>query len=174
MIRFWLIVLGLALLLAAGGCGYHPPGRGEGQGALAAVGKLRIEPFVNPGSEPFLEVSFTNALVSEFSRRGGFRVVEALEEADAVLSGAVTSYRTDAISYDQDDNILEFRSSMSVNALLRRSADDRVLWKGLVSWAQEYPAGLEKNIQEDNEAAAIALISRRLAEELYFRLSDDF
>ncbi len=63
---------------------------------------------------------------------------------------------------------------MSVNALLRRSSDDRVLWKGVVSWTQAYPAGDEKNIQEDNEAAAIALISRRLAEELYFRLNDDF
>ncbi len=109
MSRFRTAWLGLALVLIAGGCGYHLPGKGEGQGALAEVQNLRIEPFANARFEPFLEVSFSNAVVSEFARRGSFRVVEGAEDADAVLGGTVTDYRTDAISYDSNDNVLEYR-----------------------------------------------------------------
>ena len=43
-----------------------------------------------------------------------------------------------------------------------------------MSWNEEYPGGLDKGKQEDDKQMAIRQISDRLAEEFYFRLTDNF
>ncbi len=91
-----------------------------------------------------------------------------------MLEGVISSYRTRAYSYDKNDDISEYRSTMVVNAKLRQVEDDRLLWQGQVSWDDEYPAADDKSLQEDFEQQAIEEISLRLAEELFYRLLDDF
>jgi hypothetical protein len=86
----------------------------------------------------------------------------------------VTAYSTSPISYDRNDVITEYRSTMTIAVTLRQTADDRILWKGSIDWSEEYPANLDKGVQEDNEAAAIAVIVDQLAQELYFRIMENF
>ncbi|MCK4690258.1 MAG: molecular chaperone, partial [Desulfuromonadales bacterium] len=93
---------------------------------------------------------------------------------EAVLEGVISSYRTRAYSYDKNDDISEYRSTMVVNAKFRQVEDGRLLWQGQVSWDDEYPAADDKSLQEDFEQEAIEEISLRLAEELFYRLLDDF
>jgi outer membrane lipopolysaccharide assembly protein LptE/RlpB len=166
---------GLGLLFAAlllGGCGYHLPGRGAG--LPAEVQTLYIELFSNRTTEPFLENRITDRVTDRFARKRSLRLVEKRDRADAILTGVVTSYLTTPISYDRRDVITEYRSTMTIAVTLRQTADDRVLWKGSVDWSEEYPASLDKSVQEDNEAAAIAGIVDRLSQELYFRIMENF
>lgn len=162
----------LAAVLLLGGCGYHLPGRGEN--LPPEVQTLHIELFGNRTTEPFLENRITDSVTDRFARKRTLRLVEKGERADAVLSGVVAAYRTTPISYDRNDVITEYRSTMSIAATLRQTADDRVLWKGSVDWSEEYPASLDKSAQEDNEAAAIVVIVDRLAQELYSRIMENF
>jgi outer membrane lipopolysaccharide assembly protein LptE/RlpB len=162
----------LVILSLLAGCGYHPPGRG---GNLPAeVRTLHIELFANRTAEPFVENGITDLVTDEFARSRYLRLSEDKERADAVLSGAVSAYSTVPISYDRNDEITEYRSALTITATLRRAADGKVLWKGDLSWDEEYPSSDDKAVQEDNEAEAILLISDRLAEELYFRIVDNF
>lgn len=169
MRRLWLL---LAAVLLLGGCGYHLPGRGSG--LPPEVQSLHIELFTNRTAEPFLENRITDSVTDRFARKRTLRLVEKRDLADAVLSGVVTGYNTTPISYDRNDVITEYRSTMTIAVTLRQTADDRVLWKGSVDWSEEYPASLDKSALEDNEAAAIAVIVDRLAQELYFRIMENF
>lgn len=169
MIRLFLC---LALLTPLWGCGYHIPGRASS--LPPEVQTLYVELFTNRTVEPFLENRLTDLVTEEFARRSVLRLTEDRERADAVLSGSVTTYATAPVSYGRDDEITEYRSSLTLSAMLRRRSDGKALWKGDLSWTEEYPSSDDKSAQEDNEEAAITEISARLAEELYFRIVDNF
>lgn len=164
------LLLAVALLL--GGCGYHLPGRGDN--LPADVQSLYVELFANRTVEPFLENRITDAVIDWFASKRDFTMVEDRSRADAVLSGTITAYDTKPISYDRNDVITEYRSTLTIAVTLRRSADERVLWRGSLGWSEEYPASLDKSAQEDNESAAIDVIGDRLAQELYFRIMENF
>jgi outer membrane lipopolysaccharide assembly protein LptE/RlpB len=161
----------VALLLLTG-CGYHFSGRGSN--LPSEVQSIYIELFSNRTAEPFLENSITNSVIERFARKRALRPIEKRDIADAILSGVVVGYSTSPISYDRNDVITEYRSTMTINVALRQTADDRILWKGDLDWSEEYPASLDKSVQEDNEAAAIAVIVDRLAQELYYRILENF
>ncbi len=155
------------------GCGYRPPG--EGLSPYEGVHVLQVEQFANRTFEPFLEVALTNEVIKRFSRSRTFSIdANGHQAAEGVLAGSIEFYSTDPISYDRNDDILEYRSRMIIEALLRRRSDGRVLWKGRLEWTEEYPASEVNILQEEREAAAIDIIAARLAEELFVRIADDF
>ena len=162
----------LLLLLTVVGCGYHFPAQG---GALpGGVQKIFLPLFANETAEPRLENYLSSKVSEVFARNANLLQVEDRQQAEAVLEGVISSYRTRAYSYDKNDDISEYRSTMVVNAKLRQVEDGRLLWQGQVSWDDEYPAADDKSLQEDFEQQAIEEISLRLAEELFYRLLDDF
>lgn len=165
------ILVVIAVLLLAG-CGYHLQGRSSN--LPPDVQTLYIEMFSNRTMEPLLENYITDRVVDRFARTGTMRLVESPGLADAVLSGTIIRYSTMPISYDRRDVITEYRSIMAIAGTLQQRSDERVLWKGTVEWSEEYPASLDKSVQEDNETAAIEVISERLSQELYFRIMENF
>jgi outer membrane lipopolysaccharide assembly protein LptE/RlpB len=163
---------GILLLFSLGGCGYHLAGRGE---VLPPdVHTLYIQMFGNRTYKAFLEDEVTNTVTEQFVQGKHLRLAENPAGANAILSGEVTAYTSRPIAYDHDDNILQYRASMTVNAVLKRAGDEKVLWKGNVTWTEAYSANQNKSVQYDNESAAIAVISERNAQELYFRIMDNF
>jgi outer membrane lipopolysaccharide assembly protein LptE/RlpB len=138
------------------------------------VHRVFIELFQNRTLQPLLENEITNAVTERLSRGRALTLVRGADQGDAVLSGMVTFYETVPISYDTQDDIVEYRSTMSIAAVLRRTGNGPVVWSGSVTWNEEYPANRDKALQEDNEAAAIAEISDRLADELYSRVVSNF
>lgn len=165
-------ILGLVALVLASGCGYRP--LGQGVGLPAGVESIYIPLFVNRSLEPFLENELTRDVVEEFSRRQGLRVIEDVARADARLEGEVLSFGAQAVSFGPQDRITQYRAAITIGAVLRRSDTGMVLWQGQLSRSQLYPVVDDKSAQEDNEQAAIRVISRRLAEDLYVRLHDNF
>ncbi len=166
--RYFLVIFLLPLTLL--GCGYTPLAMGPGIG----VNTLFIEPMVNRTAEPFLDSLVTNSVKERFGRDNRLTLVKNRMEAEAVLAGQVSNYSRTAISYDQDDTIQEYRSSVTVVASLRRISDGKILWKGNVSWSEESENSSDLSSQEDNETSAIQEITERLAEELYYRFQEDF
>lgn len=166
------LLLALLLVVLVAGCGYHLPGRGNN--LPEDVQTLYVAHFTNRTAEPFLEDQVTDLVTREFGLRQVLQLTEDASSADAVLSGSVVSYANRSISYASDDEISEYRSVMTISADLRRSSDGKSLWKGKLSWDEEYPSSDDKTAQEDNEAAAIEEIVARLAEELYFRIVENF
>ena len=170
--RHFSALLLLSLLFVVSGCGYHLPGRG---GALPAdVQTASLEMFANGTLEPFLESIVSEAVAERFIRGRLLQVVNRTGHPDAFISGEVVAYSSDPVAYDAKDEISRYRSFMTVSALLRRAGSGEALWKGTISWSEEYPANQNKNLQEDNEASAIQVIGERIADEIYNRLGESF
>ncbi|OEU73366.1 MAG: hypothetical protein BA874_08585 [Desulfuromonadales bacterium C00003068] len=170
MNRLLVLVILLALVLSA--CGYRLQGRSD---ALPGdVRSLYIELFSNDSYEPYLENSVTNEVVGRFARHDRLELVEDASQAEGILGGRIVGYSNSALSYDQDDRIAEYRSKMTVKAVLRRVDNGEVLWKGSVVWSEDYPVSSDKVVQDDREQAAIKEISQRLADEIFSHMIDNF
>ena len=163
-------VLLLALLLLAG-CAYSFPGKGALPGD---VSRLYVPLFKNATSEPLLENILAGRLTEVLARNENLTLVEQTEQADAVLEGTIRSYRSRALSYSQNDDISEYRSTMSVDVLLMPREGEEPLWKGTVRWDTDYVAADDKALQEDLEKEAMEELSMRLSEELLYQMIDDF
>ncbi|MDY0190335.1 MAG: LptE family protein [Desulfuromonas sp.] len=167
-----IISCALLLVLVASGCGYHLPG--SGTSLPEDINTLCIEPFANKTTEPFIETQLTNEVRDQFARRQTMQVVSSDAQADAILSGNVTSYRSNSITYDQNDDITEYRVTMVVEAKLVRSVDSEVIWQGTVQWQEEFYANDDRAEQDYSESEAQETLTRRLAQEVYNRITDDF
>ncbi len=170
MTRSVVLVTLLALLLSA--CGYRLQGRDDT--LPGDVRSLYVEMFRNDSYEPYLENTLTNEVVGRFSRHGRVEIVEQPLNAEGILGGRIVTYSNTALSYDRDDNIAEYRSQMTVEAVLRRVDNGEVLWKGPVVWQEDYSVSSDKVLQDDREQAAIQEISQRLADELFSHMIDNF
>jgi outer membrane lipopolysaccharide assembly protein LptE/RlpB len=166
LILFWVLPFFLC------GCGYHLSG--DVNNLPPEIRTLSIELFAKRAAEPVLVNLITKEVTREFARTRSLHITEDRTRADAVLSGTVTAYSTSPVSFGLDDEITEYRSAMAVDAVLYRASDGKTLWKGSLSWTEEYPSNDDKAVQEDNEAEAIDVIIERQAEELYFRIVDNF
>jgi outer membrane lipopolysaccharide assembly protein LptE/RlpB len=163
------LLLLVVILLSA--CGYHFPGQ---SGALpGGVERIHIAMFDNLTREPLLENRLTTEVIDIFSGRRNIRQV-AIEEAEAKLSGRILSYDSHAISYRQGDQISKYRASIVVAVRLERTENQALLWDGTVRWQTEYDAASDKMLQGDDERRAQDELARRLAEEIFSRLLDDF
>ncbi len=166
------LLIAVCLLPCLFGCGYHFGG--ETDQLPGGVRNLYVAMFDNQTKEAFLENLVTNRVIEKFARTGKIFIVEDKSVADGVLSGVITGYSRNAVAYSDDDSIIEYRSYIDCSAELRRVSDNVVLWKGAVSWNEEFSSDTDREAQEDNEAQAQEAISKRLADELYARLTENF
>lgn len=165
-----IITLFFLLLLTA--CGYQFPGQG---GALpGGVEKLYIPLFVNKTSEAQLDNKLSSRVTEVFARNSKISQVENPDQANAILVGSIDKYQSRALSYDKNDDISEYRSTMVVSAQLQSAHNKEVLWQKTVPWSVAYKAANDKSLQADLEQQAIDEICLRLAEELFYQLLDDF
>ena len=166
------IAIVLMLLLLLSGCGYHLPGRGTG--LPDDVQNVVINPFVNKTTEPFIETQLTNEVRDQFARRRTLDVVANVDQADVVLHGTIVGYRANSIAYDTNDDITEYRLTITVEAKLARVNGEDVLWQGTVSWSDEFFASDDRAQQDYRESQAQEQVTRRLAQEVYNRITDNF
>lgn len=125
-IQNWVMLLGL-FFVVGNGCGYQFSGRAEG--FPRDVRTVFVETFVNRSREVGVEGEMTSALRSAFHRRGQLRVVERLDQADAVLSGVVRSLDSRVVAVNRRDEALQYETVLVVDMSLRRRSPDEVLWR---------------------------------------------
>jgi hypothetical protein len=127
------------LALAGAGCGYRLSGTGD---ALPAdVQTVFVEPFVNKSREIAIHRDVAAALKSEFYRRGRLRVVDRLEEADAILTGVVHSLDSTLVAVNRNDEAIIYEMAIVIDISLRRRTPDRLLWNAKSArFAERYSA----------------------------------
>lgn len=89
---------------------------------------IAIPAFKNKSFEPDIQIRVTNALIHELEADGRFRVINDSAAADLVLSGAITDFDARAISYSTDDNIGQFKITLSASAMLEDVRSGEVIW----------------------------------------------
>jgi hypothetical protein len=175
-------VSGLALLVLLSGCGYTT------QSSLDPKYRtIFVAPFLNESHEYDFQAPLTNAVRRKFIADGRLRVVDR-DSADILLEGVILDYRLKGLTFDQDDNVVQFLSV--VNAAVR--ATDRqtgeILWqtKNLAGESSYYtrasgqssdrllgnaeaflPTVRSFALEEENRAASEAL--EQLASDIFYR-----
>ena len=176
-----IICLALCATCFLGGCGYHLSGTEETTSLIAGK-TIAIPMWRSKIFRPFLESILTGSLVDEFALRSGGQVTGE-EAADLVLTGTIVSYATVASSYTAQDQVREYRATMTIDAALTEKRSQKVLWKGTMSSSQDYPAnpvGIDLNqqnriaLQQNNEETAVREICRKLSEQLYQKVTENF
>lgn len=166
-------ILSLLLLLVLSGCGYHLPESSDTWiGGEDRV--LYVDLFENQTVEPYLENFITDALVAEFSRSRLVELTENPELADLRLTGVVNSFSSSALAYSSNDDITDYRAAMNVSTRLIRSRGGEVLWQSSFSNSEDYLADVDKNQQLEGERLAAREVSKRLAEDIYAQLLNNF
>ena len=115
------LILASAFLLL-GGCGYSL--RGSLPGHIRTVA---IPVFANKTQEPAVENFLTRAVVDAFVTSGRLKVVR-LEDADSIFEGEVTGYQLNALSFNRQANVQEYRLTVTLNLQFKDVKNNSVLW----------------------------------------------
>lgn len=158
------------LLLTLNGCGYRLTGGGELPGGVAGVG---MGVFENRSGETGVDGIIGNDIVYELTRNGKRVSYNSGDEA-AVLSGTVLSVTTQSVSRQSVQSVQERRVTVRISLELT-DANGGVIWKvsGL-SENEAYEVADDRPTTELNKREAIKTLSGRLAEKVYYRMTDDF
>lgn len=165
VLRGLLLIWSLALGMGFNGCGYHFVG-GDVQ-APAHIESIAVGVVENRTTIVGIETIFTNALLNEFIRTQRL-AVKSLAEADAILSGAITSIGTGAVSHLEKDKTLETRVTITLSLTLKRRGSGEILWENSsLTYFQEYTETGVALATSENRRLALAYIANYLAEKVY-------
>jgi outer membrane lipopolysaccharide assembly protein LptE/RlpB len=166
----WITFLVCFSFISLFSCGY----RFAGGGALPhGVQTVAVDIFENRTSETGIEGIISNDIIFEFTRNGR-SFTTSKKRADAFLSGKIESIRTRSISRKSVHRAQERRVTMII-ALKLSDIKGNLLWQsGSVSENEEYEVLEDKAATELNKRTAISALSKRLAEKVYYRMTDEF
>jgi outer membrane lipopolysaccharide assembly protein LptE/RlpB len=161
-------VLFMGLFFSA--CGYRFSGSGN---LPSGVQTIFIEVLENRTVETGYENTVTNNLIYEFIRNGR-AVQKNRDNADAFLTGVIESEHIRTISRQGQLDPLERRVQITISLKLTDQGD-RVIWsRSGIFDSEAYDVGANNQITERNKRLALEILSKRLAETAYNRLTDDF
>jgi len=163
----WLVLF-IGVFFSA--CGYRFSGSGK---LPSGVQTIFIEVLKNRTVETGYESTVTNDLIYEFTRNG--RTVEkSRDHTDAFLTGVIESKDVRTISRQGQLKPLERRVQITISLKLT-DRDDTVIWsRSGISDSEAYDVGANNQITEQNKRHALEILSKRLAETAYNRLTDNF
>ena len=160
----------LAVTLTA--CGYHFAGSGD---FPAGVSRVFIPILENRSAETGAESILTNDLIYEFTRSRKESLAQDRSSADGILTGTIVSLSVENIARATVSTAVERRVTGTLRLRLE-ALDGRLLWASgnLVEQQAYLVAAGNTTATERNKAAAVATVSRKLAESAFNRLTDDF
>ncbi len=122
------ILLGIPILVAVAGCGYHLVG--ESSTLPPRLKTLYIAPFVNQTGRAELDQRLTEQVSQEWVRRGRFQLVSSAEQADAVLSGTIVAAVSTPVQFDSQGRATEYQLTVvaDVHLVDRTSPKPVTLW----------------------------------------------
>ena len=152
-------------------CGYRFPGGGN---LPSGVTRIFVTTLENRTRESGMETTITDDLIFQLIQNQKDAVTSRRDEADAVLSGVIDSIRDETVVRATERIALERRVTITVSLKLA-TPDGSVIWyRNGISENETYQVANDDVGTEFNRKAAITVSSRRLAERVYDRLTDDF
>lgn len=160
------------LIMLFCGCGYHFAGSGS---YPAGVSKIFVTMLENRSAETGVESTFTNDLIYEFTRNRKESLAQDRSAADGILTGTIVRLAVENVSRSSVSTAVERRVTGTLNLRLE-SPDGQVVWaSGNLVERQAYDVvDGDKTATDQNKSDAIAVLSKKMAESAFNRLTDDF
>ncbi len=172
--RFGKLITRIFILVTLAGCGYTT------HSAIKIGFKtIYIEPFknnINYTSEfsearnvrtyfPLLETKITQSIVDRFLFDGNLKIASR-EKAEMILKGALIDYTRDALRYDDNNNVLEYRVNLVISMSLYNSREDKLAWEEprFIGEATYFTSGSLAKSEAAAVNAALEDLARRVVE----------
>ena len=160
----------IVVLSVFSGCGYRFAGAGR---LPAGIGTIFVTTLENRTMDTGIETILTSEIIAEFIRNDPNHLA-VREKADAVLSGTIDSIRSETISRRSIQTSFERRLFVMVSLKLT-DRSGRVIWSAPgVSVNEEYKVREARTETDQTRRVAFSALSRRLAEAVYNRITEDF
>lgn len=124
MKNFGIIILFALATLLFVGCGIYS----FSPGGKSSIKTIAVNQFENKTIEAGLSNRMTDLVIDAFISDGNLKVVSE-KEADAVLVGTLTSYRREAYTYDESDNVSQYVVKLVIDVSLQKGGTYEELWK---------------------------------------------
>jgi len=166
-------VLGALALSLLVGCGYSLVGRATN--IPPEVKNVYLEPFENSTERVNVDQILTQAVADELVTRQRFAIVASGEGADAELTGTVTGFEVQPVSFDADRRGTEFEISITASVKLRQLDPDQVLWENdRYQFRDSYQLEASELGFLDRETPAIEAAAKKFAESMVTDLLEGF
>jgi outer membrane lipopolysaccharide assembly protein LptE/RlpB len=157
----------------AGGCGYTVAGKATN--VPPDVHTIAVLPLVNKTSTYRIEQRMTNAVTREFLERTKYRIVPTATDADAVLTGEISSIDASAVTYDYTSGRA---TTMLVTVVMKVRLEDRdhkVLYENdNYVFRQPYEISTDVNSFFQEEGPALDRMSQDFASRLVADVLENF
>jgi outer membrane lipopolysaccharide assembly protein LptE/RlpB len=161
-----------ALLLAS--CGYTLSRKGSQAGPSAGKRNVVIPTFANDTFEPLLERELTQALKDEIAMDGRWVLTDA-GDADLSVTGRVTYFELQPLSYDAKERIQEYRIEIRSEVKVTDLKTGDVIWKDpAIETFSEYRVTSDITKSKIGRGEAIKKASKDFAEEFVIKALDTF
>lgn len=163
-----------ALLLALSGCGYALVGRGSN--IPEDVKSVYLKPLENRTQRSQVEQALTRAVADELVTRQRFAVVGSPDQANAEISGAVTSFGVTPVTFDEEGRATQYEISVTAQITFKRlGTSEEVLWRSdRYTFRENYDVDPADPDFFNREDEAIEEASERFAETLVTSLLEGF
>ncbi len=152
-----------ALLLA--GCGYHLVSY---RGALGDVRRVAVHGLRNDSLATGYGATMTEALVSEFQRRGALQVVNDPALADLTIGGRVLPIQAGARSFSSVVFALEYQLTVQIELDVRRRDGSQVpIDPGALVESEIYLASADAEAALTNRNEALRRVASVIAERVH-------
>lgn len=148
--RMLLLTVGLVcgLVISCGVYTFNPKGKSD-------INSIAIERFENQTPEYGLADQMTDVVIDAFIADGNLKVV-SLENADAVLSGALTRYERKPYEFDQNDQVTSYVVTMGFDITLKNPKSNSDIFKEKMTQQGVYT--VETETEETGRQKAVELL----------------
>jgi len=115
-----------------------------------------------------LEDTFTKSVIDAFIEDNRLKVSEK-SNADAVLLITITSYKRTPYTYDESENVKEYKIEISANVVLKKFGSDEEIFKqsNFNEWATYYP-------ETEEEENGIDKVAKKFADKIIRKLLESW
>ena len=166
----YVILLLIGLLPVLWSCSY----RFSGTGSLPSdITRIYVSVIENKTSDSGIEKYITDDLINEFILRRK-DVLSRQEDAEGILSGSIEYIRDTPIAHSSQSKSTQRRVVLGIVLKLVDQKGKKIWAVNGINANEAYNVTEDKTLTEQNKKAAIQVLSKRLAEKIYNRLTDDF
>jgi outer membrane lipopolysaccharide assembly protein LptE/RlpB len=172
--EIFLFSLSLSFLVLLSGCGYSLVGTGAS--ALPPnVKTVWVPTFVNDTTVVGVEQELTDAVLRELSARGRLRPSRDRSQADAELSGRLTSLSVSPVRFDSQGLAVEYQVTVTATlVLLDRGTEKPLFAEPSFVFRQPYVVPGSSRSYYDREREALGALARPFAQSLVTTILEGF
>ena len=160
-------------IVSASGCDYRLAG--ANRSLPPGIHTIAVPAFENRTDQPEIGERITERLLEELIRRGRYRTQSALDGADAVLEGTVTSYITQPVEFTPRGKASRIEVTVQARVQLTELSTRTVVWSQdnfVFRGRYDVPEGVKTFF--DREAVAIDQIARDFSRTVVTSLVEGF